>query len=104
MPSSRTRRLKPRIWISRWSRRSPDVWPPDRMTTATRTWRRRSLRAQSLHVRQRGELRHEQIAEALELGRQRQVLPERVERLVGCEAWAERRDLEQVPAGLAEVD
>src|SRR5581483_5843544 len=48
---------------------------------------------------------------ALELGpvllvvrRQREVLAERLERLVGGEAGAERRDLEQDPRWLAEVD
>src|SRR3954451_23082945 len=43
-------------------------------------------------------------AEVLVVGRQRQVFAKRLERLVGHEAGPERRDLEQDPARLAEVD
>src|SRR4051794_9322889 len=76
------------------------------MTTARRTWLRPtwSARPQRVHIRQRGERLLELVAEALELGRQRQRLAERLERLVGREPGAEGCDLEQHAAGLAEVD
>ena len=55
-------------------------------------------------ARQRRQPRLDLRAQVLEVRRQRQLLAERLERLVGGEAGAERRDLEQDAARLAEVD
>ena len=44
------------------------------------------------------------LAQVLEVRREREALPEGLERLVGREAGADRRDLEQHAARLAEVD
>src|ERR1700693_5711365 len=55
-------------------------------------------------IRQRGQHRLELCTEVLEVGRQDERLAEMRRILVGGEARAERRDLEQDAARLAEVD
>src|SRR3954452_24438876 len=54
-------------------------------------------RATSTTIRQRREDRLDLVAVRLVVGRQRQLLAERLERLVGGEAGPDRRDLEQHP-------
>src|SRR5436305_9264294 len=55
-------------------------------------------------IRKRRQDLLDRLAEALVVRRQRQRLAERLERLVGGEARADRRDLEQHARRLAEVD
>src|SRR5213079_2854986 len=70
-----------------------------------RARRARSPRGGGLaRVRQRRQDRLDLVAQVLERRRQRQALAEVLERLVGREARAERRDLEEDAARLAEVD
>ena len=55
-------------------------------------------------VLDRAQVRFDLVAQVLEVGRQRELLAEVLERLVDGEAGADRRDLEEDAARLAEVD
>src|SRR5918911_1151675 len=92
----------------------PAPEPVENTAAAARTAARasaftaRSLRpappSRRARVRQRRQHRLELLAQVLERGRQREPLAEVLERLVGGEAGADGRDLEQDAARLAKVD
>src|SRR5919109_735344 len=128
LPGSKRRSIRSRT-VSRpeacW--RATRSWPPMRRASSSRLRSSSSSRSQVMaggypaaqpvclgaleraqpgaaRVRQRRQPRLDLLAARLEEGGQDDRLAEVLERLVGGEARAERRDLEQHAAGLAEVD
>ena len=88
-----------RLVAGRSSPKSDDApgVPPDE---SRRLWRRHPMRGLTTGRR----FGSTSVPQVLEVGRQRELLAEVLERLVDGEARAQRRDLEEDAAGLAEVD